>query len=76
MLLTCALIVTAQLLHAQTLEERVAGLEAQVAELWQLYEHANAPGTTVPADLVGNKHMLEEKVATTWPQRNGIDPWN
>jgi len=68
--------VLAQGAAAQALEERVASLEAQVAELWQFHEHANAPCTTVPAELVGNEHMLEEEVATTWPQQKGIDPWS
>jgi DNA/RNA endonuclease G (NUC1) len=47
----------AQPVSAQSIEERVASLELQVAELWQLRDRANTPGVTVPAELVGNEHL-------------------
>jgi endonuclease G len=42
---------------AQTIEERVSSLEAQVADLWKLHALNGARTTGVPADLVGNEHM-------------------
>jgi DNA/RNA endonuclease G (NUC1) len=42
---------------AQTLEGRVASLEAQAAELWLLHDHAYERSSMVPAELVGNEHM-------------------
>jgi hypothetical protein len=57
LLLICTVVGTPQLVFAQTIDERIASLESQVAELWQLYEHAYAPGTMVPAELVGNEHL-------------------
>ena len=55
--LLSVLLGTARVLAAQTIEERVSSLESQVAELWQLHDHAYAPGTMVPAELVGNEHL-------------------
>ena len=55
--LTCVLLLGALPVSAQSFEDRVASLETQVAELWQFHDHAVAPGTTVPADLVGNEHL-------------------
>jgi len=55
--LTCVLLVSAQSLLAQSLEDRVASLETQVAELWLLHDRAYGSGTKVPAHLVGNEHL-------------------
>ncbi len=54
---TCAFLLSAHFLAAQTLEERVTHLEVQVAELWQLHDQQSGQGTTVPAELVGNEHL-------------------
>ena len=42
---------------AQTIEDRLASLEAQVAELWQIHDRVNTPDITVSAELVGNEHQ-------------------
>ncbi|MBG7606308.1 MAG: DNA/RNA non-specific endonuclease, partial [Actinobacteria bacterium] len=55
--LTCVLWLGALPVSAQSLEDRVASLETQVADLWQLYDHGYGSGTAVPADLVGNEHL-------------------
>ena len=58
MFLSCAVIMMlTPPLATQTIEERVASLESQVAELWQLHDLNGAPATGVPAELVGNEHM-------------------
>jgi len=57
LILSCAALMSVQSIAAQTIGERVASLEVQVAELWRLHEHAFAPGTTVPAELIGNEHL-------------------
>jgi endonuclease G len=48
---------SAQTVAAQTLEEGVAHLEEQVAELWRVHEARPNEETTVPAELVGNEHL-------------------
>ena len=55
--LTCALVVSAQSIAAQTVEERVTRLELEVAELRHLYDLQSEFGSTVPAELVGNEHL-------------------
>jgi len=57
LVISVALLSSAQSLAAQTLEERVTVLEYQVAELRQVHEAAVRDDTTVPAELVGNEHL-------------------
>jgi endonuclease G len=54
---SCALVLNGQAVLAQNLEERVARLESQVAELWSAFQEQAFDDGFVPAELVGNEHM-------------------